>query len=145
MQRGVLCTWHGHRHWQKERWVHFNSFPGDLFIILRRTKEEWSCSMKATFLKPRRSPAEINPEPASECSFSLLISFPKQLHASLAKHGFALCVSYTAYFIKTVVRPKGRLCTHVEHAWKTRALACASHYILLHRIRSPSPDCAGAG
>lgn len=60
--------------------------------------------MEATFRSPAGPPVEINLEPASECSFSLLISLLQQLHASTATHGVALQVSWVAYFIKTVVR-----------------------------------------
>lgn len=72
--------------------------------------------MEGTFPKLRRSPVEINPEPASECSFGLLISLLQQLHASMATHGVALQVSCVAYFIKTVVRLSVHTCgTRMEH------------------------------
>lgn len=49
--------------------------------------------MEATFPRPRRSPVEINPEPPSECSISLLFSFLQQLHASTLTHGVAFQLS----------------------------------------------------
>lgn len=79
---------------------------------------------KPRFAEPRRSPVELNPELASECSISLFISFLPQQHMVSWFRSRVFLISLK------LVPCQGTICTHV---WLKLVIFLRNHVYRIDR------------